>query len=325
MTASVEFLVFSDDPALRLDLLGRASQTAAKSGGTVSLLLLGPNPNDDFDVYAQAGADKIYKTDSSNLDKYFADTYTAAFISALEKIMPTVALVGGTKRGFEMAPAAAESLNAGYASWALDFDVDPTTKQVTANCMIYSGVGTSAYLFKQPITILVAAAGKFSAEAQPNRTAEVIELQLDAPSPVSEILEYKPKAEAGARLEDAVFVIDIGQGIKLKEDLGLVEELAAKLHGQLACTRPIASDRDWFPEWLGLSGAKVHPRLCITLGVSGAIQHVIGIRDSKVIASVNSDENAGIFMQSDYGIVADLYEFLPALIKRMEEREITPA
>jgi electron transfer flavoprotein alpha subunit len=98
--------------------------------------------------------------------------------------------------------------------------------------------------------------------------------------------------------------------------------LADLFEGQLACSRPIASDRNWFPEWLGLSGAKIKPEICLTVGVSGAIQHIIGIRDSKLIVSINNDENAAIFSQSDYGVVADLYEILPVLTERLKARGI---
>ena len=90
-------------------------------------------------------------------------------------------------------------------------------------------------------------------------------------------------------------------------------------------SRPVSSDRDWLPEWLGLSGAKIKPELCLTLGISGAIQHIVGIRDSRVIAAVNNDEDAAIFTQADIGIVADLYEFLPALMERFKARGIRPA
>jgi electron transfer flavoprotein alpha subunit len=128
-----------------------------------------------------------------------------------------------------------------------------------------------------------------------------------------------------ARLEEAKTVVDVGQGVKAKEDLALIETMAALLDGQLACSRPVASDRDWFPEWLGLSGKKVAPELCLTVGVSGAIQHIVGIRDAHRIVAVNNDEGAGIFSQADYGIVADLYEFLPALQARLKARGARPA
>jgi electron transfer flavoprotein alpha subunit len=116
----------------------------------------------------------------------------------------------------------------------------------------------------------------------------------------------------------------VGRGVKKIEDLEMLNVLANLLGGQLSCSRPVSSDRDWFPEWLGLSGAKVKPELCLTIGVSGAIQHVVGIRDSRVIACVNNDENAAIFAQADLGVVADLDEFLPVLVQRLQERDAHP-
>ena len=143
-------------------------------------------------------------------------------------------------------------------------------------------------------------------------------------TPRMTILEYNPKPSSGIRLEEARLVVDVGQGMKQRDDLRMVQAVADLLDGQLACSRPIASDRDWFPEWLGLSGAKIKPELCLTIGISGAIQHIVGIRDSRLIAAVNNDENAAIFSQADYGVVADLYEFLPIFIERIKARGIHP-
>ena len=120
-------------------------------------------------------------------------------------------------------------------------------------------------------------------------------------------------------------MVDIGQGVETEADLELVRSLCNLLGGEMGCTRPIASERDWLPDWLGLSGAKVSPELCLAVGVSGQIQHIVGIRDSRVIAAVNSDENATIFTQADYGVVADLKEFVPVLIDRIKARGVKPA
>ena len=325
MKTPIEILVYSEDRVLQMELLGKARQVADQTAGSSSLLLIGVTALEDTDTYALAGADKIYLIGGEDCKQYHADAYTSALSSTIEQIQPVVVLIGATKRGFEIAAGVAERLNAGYASWALDFEIDPAQGQVTATCMIYSGIGTATYRFRRATTLLAAASGVFAAGSHPGLTVRVVKLPLELPSPVATVLEHKPKAKAGTRLEDAKLVIEVGQGIKQKEDLALVEILAGKLGGQLACTRPLASDRDWFPEWVGLSGRKIHPRLCLTLGVSGAIQHMIGIRDSKVIAAVNNDENANIFTQADYGVVADLYEFLPVLLKQIEARGITPA
>jgi electron transfer flavoprotein alpha subunit len=134
------------------------------------------------------------------------------------------------------------------------------------------------------------------------------------------IHEYKEKAAAGVRWEDAPMIVDVGQGMKEKANLVIAEELAALFDGQVACSRPVSSERDWFPEWLGLSGKRVHANLTVTLGISGSIQHVVGIRDSQTIVAVNTDENAGIFAQADYGVVADLHEFTPLFTAALKKR-----
>ena len=126
-------------------------------------------------------------------------------------------------------------------------------------------------------------------------------------------------------MEQAKAVVDVGRGVKQIESLEMARLLATLLDAQLGCSRPVSSDRDWLPDWLGLSGAKVKPELCLTLGISGAVQHVVGIRNSRVIAAVNNDENAAIFTQADFGVVADLDEFVPVLIERLRQRGARPA
>jgi electron transfer flavoprotein alpha subunit len=225
----------------------------------------------------------------------------------------------------ETAPRVADRLGAGYAAWMVGFDVDASSNSVTAQCMLYTGTGLASYRFKPGTVILTAAPGVFEAKATPGRAASVVPLQVPASAPRVTILEYKPKSASGVRLEEAKLVVDVGQGVKERDDLQMVHSLAELLDGQLGCSRPIASDRDWFPEWLGLSGAKIKPELCLTVGVSGAIQHIVGIRDSRVIAAVNNDEGAPILQSADYVVVADLYEFIPALIDRIKARGIRPA
>jgi electron transfer flavoprotein alpha subunit len=122
------------------------------------------------------------------------------------------------------------------------------------------------------------------------------------------------------RIEDASVIVSCGRGLGKKEDRVLLDELAMLLCGQVGCSRPLAEDRKWFGEWVGLSGHKVKPKLYIACGISGVIQHVAGIRDAKVIVAVNKDESAPIFEVADYGVVGDLYEILPALKEALKKQ-----
>jgi electron transfer flavoprotein alpha subunit len=175
------------------------------------------------------------------------------------------------------------------------------------------------------VTVLSVAPGVFEVDDQPGRTARVEPVVLKEQSSPLSVIGERAKSNSGTRLQGARAIIDVGRGVKDHEDLDMVRTLASLLDGQVSCSRPVSSDRDWFADWLGLSGVKVKPDLCLTLGVSGAIQHVVGIRDSRVIASVNNDENAAIFTQADVGVVADLNEFVPVLIERLRSRGVTPA
>ncbi len=134
-----------------------------------------------------------------------------------------------------------------------------------------------------------------------------------------EVLEKKAKQRGSVRLEDAEIIVSVGRGFKSKEDLSLAFKLAELIGAQVGCSRPIAADLKWLPEehWVGLSGKKVKPKLYIALGISGQPQHLAGIMDSKIIVAVNKDPNAPIFKYVDYGIVEDLYQFVPKLIERI--------
>jgi electron transfer flavoprotein alpha subunit len=315
--SSKTILVFSDQPALFKELLGEARRQAASLGWAVAAVGLGKNAS----RLADLGADVLYQVD---IDDRNPELVFSALLAAAEKAQPAVFLVGATKLGMEVAPRLSERLGTGYAAWVVGFEVDPGARTTTAQCMLYTGTGVATYRFKPGAAILTVAPGVFEAGPVAGKTATVVALEISSAGPKMTVLEYKPKPASGARLEEARLVVDVGQGVKQREDLQMVQALADLLDGQLACSRPIASDRDWFPEWLGLSGAKIKPELCLTVGVSGAIQHIVGIRDSHLIAAVNTDEGAAIFSQADYGVVADLYEFLPAFMDRIRARGIRP-
>jgi electron transfer flavoprotein alpha subunit len=121
-------------------------------------------------------------------------------------------------------------------------------------------------------------------------------------------------------VEEAQVIVSCGRGLEKKEDRALLEELSQVLCGQVGCSRPLAEDRKWFSEWIGLSGHKVKPKLYIACGISGVIQHVAGIRDAKVIVAINKDEQAPIFEIADYGVVGNLYEILPALKEAIKKQ-----
>jgi electron transfer flavoprotein alpha subunit len=301
-------LVYSEKQQLVRELLGKARQVANEKGTSAAAVVLDESVPDDAAGLGAWGADTVYTVASPLLVGLNPETYTDALVGIIEQVKPDLVLVGASKSGLEISARVAARVGAGVASFCVDFSLDDGF--VTADCMIYSGVGKNTYKIKTQPAMATVNPSVFAA-VETGGVAEVTAVSPTINPPAMQIVEYKEKAAAGVKWEDAPMIVDVGQGMNAKENLVIAEELATLFDGQVACSRPVSSERDWFPEWLGLSGKKVHADLTVTLGISGSIQHVVGIRDSKTIVAVNNDENAGIFSQADYGVVADLHEFVP--------------
>ncbi len=317
-------LVSGDNLAVLKELLGKARQIASRLGWKVAALPLDPAIALDPKVFGEAGADLLYRLEGGLQLEDNPEVNVAILSALVRQVQPKLVLLGATKQGMEVAPRVAERTGAGYGAWATEVDVDPSTCLAAASCVLYTGLGLGSYQFHTPTTLLTVAPGVFKLQSPESREAALKPFEAPLIAPKMKVVEYQPKGKGSSRIEEARTVVDVGQGVKQREDLSLVETVAGLLDGQLACSRPVASDRDWFPEWLGLSGKKVSPELCLAIGISGAVQHIIGIRDSRVIVAVNNDENAGVFSQVDYGVVADLYAFLPALVERLQARKVAP-
>jgi electron transfer flavoprotein alpha subunit len=148
----------------------------------------------------------------------------------------------------------------------------------------------------------------------------VVELDFEAREPRVEVLGRRDKTKSEADLESADIIVSAGRGFKEREDLRILEELAEVLGAQVGCSRPISADLGWMDDWVGISGRKVKPSLYVACGISGTIQHIAGIRDSKIIVAINKEEGAGIHGVSDYSIISDIYEVLPALLQAIKKR-----
>lgn len=304
-------LVWSDDPVLFVDLASFANRLAGTSAG----LALGLRATALAPATRSAALDTIYEIDQP--DPRDAD----AWVDALCRLVPGEAdllLVGATKLGLEVAPRVAERVSAGYAPWATSISIGDN-EAVVAECASLGGAAVTTLTFKPGGVVAT-----MSSAASPLVSAsDAVIRQLEAGPATARLRRTgsEPRRRGGG-LEQARAVVDIGQGVRERGDIGLLEQLAAAVDGQVACSRPLAADRDWFTDWVGLSGAKVHPTVCFAVGVSGAIQHVVGIRGSRTIVAVNSDEAAPILNECDYAVVADLYEFVPALTARLRERGV---
>jgi electron transfer flavoprotein alpha subunit len=166
-----------------------------------------------------------------------------------------------------------------------------------------------------PAVVTVPAGGQAAVAAPVAVTETPVE-----PAAAVRVREERPSGRESVDLGGARVVVGIGRGLKAREDLALVERLAAALGDEVACSRPLAEGHDWLTKdrYIGISGQHVAPDLYVAAGISGQVQHMVGVAGAKVVVAINSDADAPIFAQCDHGIVGDLYEVLPALAAALE-------
>jgi electron transfer flavoprotein alpha subunit len=312
--------VFSELPQLTLELLGKARTLADDLGTEVAAVLAGANQ--DTERYIRHGADKVISLEDPLLNAFQVDTYTDALSELINQHKPDVLLISATRNGLEFAPRLAERLKTGCVTEATRLEPDAEKKFVLMDRVAWGGNIVETQISRAKPQIATIPRGLFSAlPADATRKGEIIKLQPKIKPASTKLLETKPKTTKGEKLADAQVIVAFGRGVRKKEDVATIESFAQAAGGVIGCSRPIAEDLDWLPEdqYIGLSGQKVGPRLYFACGISGQIQHVTGIRNSRIIVAINNDREAPIFEFSDYGLVADLYDAIPALTEAIKQ------
>jgi electron transfer flavoprotein alpha subunit len=232
---------------------------------------------------------------------------------------PETVLIGSTKNGKPLAARLATRLEVGCVPDCSRLGVDEKGRLVSER-ITYGGNAIAKLTFRAKPQIVTVPSRAFEKPQPKDRSGQVVKLDMKAEEAKTEVVDTKPLEMSNVRIEEAEVIVSCGRGLEKKKDRTLLDELAEVLCGQVGCSRPLAEDRKWFSEWVGLSGHKVKPKLYIACGISGVIQHVAGIRDAKVIVAINKDEQAPIFEIADYGVVGDLYQILPALEEAIKKQ-----
>jgi len=304
-------LVWSEDKEHAYQLIAKGVELTEKKGSEVYVLVSG-----DAQDYINQAADKVLVAE---LGEFSVEPYRGALLKAVELSGAEIVLIGASKCGKEVAPRIAAALGVGCMTECTS--VDLIDDEFVVERLTYGGSTIAKETCTSNPTIITVPPRSFEKLELKEGTGEVIQLDFDAPEPRVKVLERREKPKGDQDLENADIIVSAGRGFKNKEDLKVLEELAEALGGAaIGCTRPISADLGWMEDWVGISGKKVKPSLYITCGISGQIQHVAGIRDSKIIVSINNDEGAGIHGVSDYSIVGDIYEVVPALVKALKEK-----
>ncbi|MGA2878933.1 MAG: electron transfer flavoprotein subunit alpha/FixB family protein [Bryobacteraceae bacterium] len=298
------------------ETLAAAQQLAAQTGQTVSAAVVG-----------QAGElvgkklDRIYTVQHQLLATYTADGFTAALEQLIRKVTPSIMLFPHTYQVRDFAPKLATRFDQVLVSDAIGFHVESGAPifvrqlfQGKLNADVKLGGGEPHFASIQT--------GAFRADQVADGTAQVEQF---APELTANIIRAKPQepfreSARAVDLTSADIIVSVGRGIKDKDNIPIVEELAKALGAELAASRPIC-DNGWLPmeRQVGSSGQTVSPKMYLAVGISGAIQHLVGMKGAKTIVAINKDANAPIFEVADYGIVGDLFEVVPALVEEVKK------
>ncbi len=311
--------IFGENKRQTLELLAGGRTLADRLGTRLSALVC--RDREEARDYIAHGADEVLILPPL-AENQSLDAYVPVIADEARKVEPAVFLVASTIRGKELAARVAERLDAGLCSHCTALEVEGTGERVVMERLAYGGAAVQRMVCTtRPAMATIPLRTFDPGAAQEGRDGQIRELPLPAPSPV-QVVERKARQREARDITEARVVVGAGRGLEAQEDLALVRDLAEVLGGEIGCTRPLAEELHWLPEELciGLSGAEVKPDLYLGIGVSGQIQHLTGVRGAKVIAAVDKDENAPIFGASDLGIVGNLYDVVPMLIRELGKK-----
>ncbi len=306
-----------------IELIGIGKKLAAKVNMPVYCLLVGYNVGDTPKTLLEYGVDAVYVYGDEKLNRFSVDTYANVFEDLIKDIKPSVVLVGSTSIGRSLAPRVATRFKTGLTA-------DCTTLKMKENTDLVQirpafGGNIMAQIVT-PYTRPQFATVRYKVMDCAEKSAPHGKIVSRKIAP--ELLDSKIEAinvihkEAVPSITDANVLVVAGQGVKEKDDLKMIKELAHLLGGEYAVTRPMV-EKGWadYTRQIGLSGRTVKPRLIITCGVSGAIQFTACMNAADQIIAINEDPNAQIFDIAHYGIIGDLYDIVPSLIERIKGAE----
>ena len=304
-----------------LELIGKALSLAKVTNQPVYALLIGYNINKYLNELLVYGITTAYGYDHKALKNFLILPYANAFEDFINKIKPSSILVGATSLGRSLAPRIANRMHTGLTADCTSLEMKQNTDLVQIRPAF--GGNIMAQIIT-PNTRPQFSTVRYKVFDKANKTTPIgkvvnltmLESKYLTTTEVLKVIE-KPK---DLDISDADIIIAIGRGIKKIEDIKLIEDFAKLINAQIACSRPLveAGFMD-AKKQIGLSGRTVKAKLIITLGISGAVQFVAGMRSCSKIIAINKDKNAPIFDVAHYGIVGDLYELLPLIINKINQ------
>ena len=310
------------------ETLSAAQQIATQTGGTLSGLVIGKGVAALADQLADYQLEEVLLVEHDLLEKYTPDGFALALKQVLASAAPDLVLLPHTYQVRDFAPKLAASIGKGMIGDCIAYRHEGG-KLVFVRQMFQGRTAADVVFEGSAPWIASFQAGAFRADQVTKRQGGKAPVKPATVDLKPEQIRTKPlelfrEAKQAVDLTQAPLLVAIGRGIKAPENIPIAEKLAKTIGAEMAASRPIC-DEGWLPmeRQIGSSGQTVAPKLYLALGISGAIQHVVGMKGSRTIVAINKDQNAPIFEVADYGIVGDLFEIVPALTEEFEKTKST--
>jgi electron transfer flavoprotein alpha subunit len=306
---------------MSFETLAATQQLAKELNTTASAAVLGNGIDGLANELAGMQLERAYAVEHSLLQDYTPDAYTIALRQLVEKAKPTLVLLPHTYQVRDFLPKLATSLDRVAVSDAVSYRVE--NGQVVLVRQLFQGkVNADVHFSGDAPHFGSLQAGAYRADQVVSGTAPIEKFtpEISAGQIRTKPLELFREAQRAVDLSAAEIIVSVGRGIKEAENIAMVQKLADALGAELAASRPIC-DAGWLPmeRQVGSSGQTVAPKMYLAIGISGAIQHLVGMKGSRIIVAINKDPNAPIFEVADYGIVGDLFQVVPELIDSIQK------
>jgi electron transfer flavoprotein alpha subunit len=308
-----------------LQLLSKARELSKETGEEVSALILGKDTDDHVVEISEHGADAIHRAEIYEPDHYDTDTYSSIVSGLILKHKPSIVLFPASHTGRDLAPRVASTLGIGLTADCTGLSIDGDGNLVQSRPAFGGNIMADIITPDHRPQMATVRPNVFRAgEPVKGREARIFDVPVKIENPSLRVIikEVIKTAESGGKdLTESDIIISGGGGLRGAENFGMLEELAEALGGVVGASR-VAVDSGWRPrsDQVGQTGKTVSPRLYIACGISGKIQHQVGMKSSELIIAINKDPDAPIFKIADYGIVGDLFEIIPAMTGEIRNR-----
>ncbi len=302
------------------EMLSKGRQLAEGLGGELGIALLGKGVKNLAEALKPA-AHRVFLIEDDRLEFYNSEIYERALIQLITERKPLLTFIGHTAQGMDFAPSLAVRLKLPLATDCIGIEAKDETFSLTRQ--IYGGkINAEVSFLKKGPYMVTLRSGAFPVMEEEPLSGEIVSV----PSPLTDeglarrFIEFVEAAAGEVDITQADILVSVGRGIKDAENIPMVKGLADSVGGVLSCSRPVV-DKKWLPKGcqVGTSGKTVKPKVYIAIGISGAFQHIAGMKGSGTIIAINKDPKAPIFGVAHYGIVADLFKIVPVIKDKIKE------